>query len=454
MGIYASLKPEQKEAVGLLQIGTFLEYFDLMLYVHMAVVLNDVFFPKSDPYTQSLLAAFAFCSAYILRSFGALLFGYIGDNIGRKATIVITTLMMSISCVIMALLPTYGQIGIAAAWIVTLCRIVQGLASMGEVVGANIYLTETIKNPHCYPVVASTSVAASLGPVFALFVGALVTKFGSDWRLAFWIGATIALIGTVARTRLRETPEFADMKRRLIRNLEICASNGLTKHANLLLAVNPLHKVKVKKKVFIAYTLIQCGWPVFFYFTYMYCGELLKSQFGYSGEYVILHNFIVSIFQLISFVTMAYAVKTIAPLAILKFRGAVLSIVVLGLPFALSLLNAPWQLMLLQTLCISFAITSVPAVPLFLGYFPVFKRFTCDSFSYALSRALMYVVTSFGLVIITGYFGHLGLLLIMVPALAGYFWGISYFEKLENEFAEPESYGLNNSLRRPVSTSL
>ena len=106
MGIYASLKPEQKEAVGLLPIGTFLEYFDLMLYVHMAVVLNDVFFPKSDPYTHSILAAFAFCSTYVLRPFGALLFGYIGDNMGRKATIIITTLMMSISCVVMALLPT------------------------------------------------------------------------------------------------------------------------------------------------------------------------------------------------------------------------------------------------------------------------------------------------------------------------------------------------------------
>lgn len=63
-----SLTREQKEAVGLLSVGTFLEYFDLMLYVHMAVLLNELFFPKTDPFTASLLAAFSFCSMYLLRA--------------------------------------------------------------------------------------------------------------------------------------------------------------------------------------------------------------------------------------------------------------------------------------------------------------------------------------------------------------------------------------------------
>jgi MHS family proline/betaine transporter-like MFS transporter len=73
MAIFSSLSRQQKEAVGLLQIGTFLEYFDLMLYVHMAVLLNELFFPKTDPHTASLLAAFAFCSTYAIRPIGALL---------------------------------------------------------------------------------------------------------------------------------------------------------------------------------------------------------------------------------------------------------------------------------------------------------------------------------------------------------------------------------------------
>jgi len=69
MSEQTSLTREQKQAIGLLSVGTFLEYFDLMLYVHMAVILNDLFFPKTDLYTASILSAFAFCSTYLLRPF-------------------------------------------------------------------------------------------------------------------------------------------------------------------------------------------------------------------------------------------------------------------------------------------------------------------------------------------------------------------------------------------------
>ncbi len=138
MAIFSSLGRQQKEAIGLLQIGSFLEYFDLLLYVHMAVLLNELFFPKTDPHTAALLAAFAFCSTYVFRAFGALIFGWIGDNIGRKSTVIITSMMMALSCLVMAMIPTYEQIGILAAWMITICRIVQGLSSMGEIIGAEI----------------------------------------------------------------------------------------------------------------------------------------------------------------------------------------------------------------------------------------------------------------------------------------------------------------------------
>jgi len=145
-----SLTKEQKQAIGLLSIGTFLEYFDVMLYVHMAVLLNELFFPKTDPFTASLISALSFCSIFIFRPFGALIFGYIGDNIGRKNTVVITTFLMATSCIIMANLPTYAQIGITASWLITICRALQGVSSMGEVIGAEIYLTEITKPPIQY----------------------------------------------------------------------------------------------------------------------------------------------------------------------------------------------------------------------------------------------------------------------------------------------------------------
>ncbi|MFP3018202.1 MAG: MFS transporter [Candidatus Tisiphia sp.] len=163
-----SLTREQKQAVGLLSIGTFLEYFDLLLYVHMVGVLNELFFEPSDPQTTALMMSFAFCSTYVFRPVGAVIFGWLGDTIGRKSTVIITTLMMAASCLVMANLPTYAQIGVTATWIVTICRIIQGISSMGEVTGAELYLTETLKPPIQYATVGSLGAFAALGGIAQL----------------------------------------------------------------------------------------------------------------------------------------------------------------------------------------------------------------------------------------------------------------------------------------------
>ncbi len=122
---------------------------------------------------------------------------------------------MSSSCLAMALVPTYAEKGLIATVIVITCRIIQGLSSMGEIVGAQLYLLEITKPPIQYPIVLMTSVFANLGGMIALAVASLVTSFGFNWRIAFWLGTIIAIVGAVARTALRETPEFADAKRRV-----------------------------------------------------------------------------------------------------------------------------------------------------------------------------------------------------------------------------------------------
>jgi len=212
-GIFSSLTKQQKEAIGLLSIGTFLEYFDLMLYVHMAVLLNALFFPKADPFAASLITAFTFCLTFILRPLGALIFGWIGDNIGRKTTVIITTFMMASTCFIMANLPTYAEIGINASIMIIICRIIQGISSLGETVGAELYLTEMTKPPLQYPVVSLITVCCSLGGLTALIIAHFATSYALNWRIAFWFGAGIALIGGISRTALKETPEFVDAKR-------------------------------------------------------------------------------------------------------------------------------------------------------------------------------------------------------------------------------------------------
>mgnify|MGYP000063496470 CR=1 FL=1 len=427
MGIFASLNRQQKEAVGLLQIGTFLEYFDLMLYVHMAVLLNELFFPKTDPHTAALLSAFAFCSTYALRPFGALLFGWVGDTIGRKSTVILTTMMMAVSCLIMASLPTYSQIGITAAWIVTLCRVMQGISSMGEVVGAQIYLTEIIKPPTQYRVIAIIPIALSLGCLFALAIATLVTTSGFDWRNAFWIGASIAVVGSLARTRLRETPEFLNMKER---------------QAKKAIEIEKSH-FKLNKKNLIRYFLIDCSSPVFFYFTYIYCGTLMKNLFNYTPAEIIRQNMFVGFIDLLMCcIWLVFLISKPFPIKILKVEFFCIFPFVLFCPYILSSIETPLQLFLIQSWCTCFCLGKMASASVFIKHFPVSRRFTFLSFSFALSRAIIYVITAFGLVYLTENLGYYGLWVIMPPIALGFIFSVSHFEKLEKQ----QHYQIHNKL--------
>jgi len=421
------LKKEQGEAVALLSIGTFLEYFDLMIYIHMAVLLNELFFPKTDAHTAALLTAFAFCSTYLLRPIGALAFGYIGDNVGRKVTVVITTTMMSFSCLVMANLPTYSQIGITAAWVVTICRIIQGMSSMGEITGAQLYLSETIQPPARYSAVALLAFSVSLGTSAALGLASIVTSFGLSWRLAFWAGATIAVIGAVARTKLRETPDFADAKRRIKDKLAAGDLDKKTLKANY----------KVNQKTSSALFLMDCMWPLCFYFSYVFCGNILKQSFGFTAEQIIHQNFIVSIVQIASLLMFVFLSYKIYPLIILKVKLIISSVIIISCPFWLNNITDPFYLLVLQSSVIFFAADAAPATAIFYKHFPVLRRFTYISFTYAMSRALTYLVTAFGLVYLTENFGNWGILVIMLPVCIGYLIGLMHFEKLDKVDSHP-----------------
>jgi len=421
----SGLNREQKEAVGLLSIGTFLEFFDLMLYLHMAVLLNELFFPKTDPHTAALLSAFTFCSTFVFQPISALILGWIGDNIGRKATVIMTTFIMAVSCLVMANLPTYEQIGVAASWIMVICRISQGLSSMGEIVGAEVYLTEVIKPPLQYPVVTIIAVFSILGGNAALALASFVTSYGLNWRMAFWMGAGIAMVGVVARTTLRETLDFANAKSRIKKTFEEADINAD------LLENSFLFKEEINIKTIAALSIIQCGWPICFYFSYIHCGNIFKNVFGYTAEQVIHQNFISSIANLVGYIIITYLCYKIHPLKILKVKLIIFSIFIMLCPYLLYHLSTPLELSLIQSFSMLFILSTNPAMSVLYTHLPVFKRFTCATLIFAISRALMAVVTSFGFIYLIEYYGHWGLLIIMAPLCIGFAFGLNHFEKLE-----------------------
>ncbi|MFQ3307258.1 MAG: MHS family proline/betaine transporter-like MFS transporter [Candidatus Midichloriaceae bacterium] len=409
------LTRQQKEAVGLLSIGTFLEYFDMMLYVHMAVLLNDLFFPKTDPTTAKLLAATAFCLTYLLRPVGGYIIGKIGDTLGRKFTITLTTFVMAFACVILATAKTYEEVGIRATIVIMLCRVLQGFSSLGEIMGAQIYITEIMKNP--WRAVSSGVVvfAANLGGGFALVI-ALLALSGGNWRMAFWIGAIIALVGVFARTRLRETIEFTDYKRRMKRkNLDI-----------------EQYIEKPNKKTLLAFAFTEIHGPICFYVTYIFCGQIMKDSFGFTAEQVIYQNLKVTIVLLIGLFIVAILAKRIHPIKTAMVTSSIFIISLLFIPYCLNNISNLFILGCIQVLIKSFTFSTCGTLDAIqYKYFPIGKRFSSIAVTFGFSSAFSSVLIVFGLVPLYHYFGYYALWFLFGPIFIGYWWAINYFKKLE-----------------------
>ncbi|WP_341792583.1 MFS transporter [Rickettsia endosymbiont of Gonocerus acuteangulatus] len=171
--------------------------------------------------------------------------------------------------------------------------------------------------------------SVTLGATAALGIGTLVTSFGFDWRIAFWIGAAIAVIGAVARTNLRETPDFVNAKKRIKETVEQASIDSDR------LKSSPIWKEKINKTTAFSLFFLQCGAPLWFYIGYIYCGNILKNSFDYNAAQVIHQNFIVCGTELISTIIVTYLAYRLHPLKILKVRLVIFSVVALTSPILL-----------------------------------------------------------------------------------------------------------------------
>ena len=169
-----------------------------------------------------------------------------------------------------------------------------------------------------------------------------------------------------------------------------------------------------------------------------------KTSFGYSAEAIIQHNFFIQFFIVINELLITLLSYKIYPLKIIKIRVLILLIFILFCPFLLDKITIPFHLFLIQLFVALFAGSRLPAVPIFFKHFPVFKRFTYGMFIYSLSRALMYVIVSFGMVYLTKYLKYCGFLVIMVPICIGCYLAIEHFaclEKIAGNYPQKSNLG-------------
>ena len=210
---------EEKRVIFASSLGTVFEWYDFYLYATLAPFFAALFFPPGNA-TAALLSAFVtYAAGFLVRPFGALVFGRIGDLVGRKYTFLITIVVMGASTTAVGLLPTYAAIGFLAPILLVTLRLLQGLALGGEYGGAATYVAEHAPHNRRGYDTSWIQTTATLGLFMALIViGLCRWKMGPDtfktwgWRLPFLVSLILLAFSVYIRLKLQESPIFKAMK--------------------------------------------------------------------------------------------------------------------------------------------------------------------------------------------------------------------------------------------------
>ena len=210
---------EEKKVIFASSLGTVFEWYDFYLYGALATIIAKQFFAALDPTAAFIAALLAFASGFLVRPFGALVFGRLGDMIGRKYTFLVTITIMGLSTFLVGVLPGYGTIGAAAPIILIGLRLLQGLALGGEYGGAATYVAEHAPHGKRGAYTSWIQTTATLGLFLSLIVViACQQMLGNDafndwgWRIPFWLSFFLLIISVWIRLSLNETPAFKRMK--------------------------------------------------------------------------------------------------------------------------------------------------------------------------------------------------------------------------------------------------
>ncbi len=294
-------------------IGTTIEFFDFYIYATAAVlVFPALFFPGSDPTTAVLQSLATFAIAFFARPVGSALFGHFGDRIGRKATLVAALLTMGISTVVIGLLPTYAQIGVAAPLLLALCRFGQGLGLGGEWGGAVLLATENAPPGKrawygMFPQLGAPLGFLLSGASFLILTETLSNEqfMSWGWRVPFLASALLVLVGLYVRLKIEETPAF---------------QHTLDKQERV--AVPMLAILRQHTRALVLGTVMAIATFVLFYLTTVFALTWGTSRLGYAREEFLL-------IQLFAVLFFAAAIPVSAVLADRYGRRRILSIVTL-----------------------------------------------------------------------------------------------------------------------------
>src|SRR6476661_2697294 len=213
-------RPNLPFIIGASSVGTLIEWYDFYLYGVLAIFFSKHFFsPTLDPNLALIASLFVFWTGFLVRPFGAIFFGHLGDLIGRKFTFMLTLLLMGAATFVVGLLPGYETLGVMAPVLLVAMRVLQGLALGGEYGGAATYIAEHSPDGRRGFFTSWIQTTATLGIVLALLVillcrlGFVDQAFGAwAWRVPFLISAVLVIMSIYIRLKLEESPLYARLK--------------------------------------------------------------------------------------------------------------------------------------------------------------------------------------------------------------------------------------------------
>lgn len=215
------LNSQDYKTLGLSALGGALEFYDFIIFVFFATVIGHLFFPPEMPDWLVMIQTFGiFAAGYLVRPLGGIVLAHYGDRHGRKRVFAFSILLMALSTLGMALMPTYATIGVAAPILLIILRMLQGAAIGGEVPGAWTFVAEHVPFRRvglaCGFLTSGLSFGIMLGSLIAFAINSLFTPedvAGYAWRIPFLLGGIFGLIAVYLRRWLEETPIFMEMKK-------------------------------------------------------------------------------------------------------------------------------------------------------------------------------------------------------------------------------------------------
>ncbi len=200
-------------------VGNILEWYDFAVFGFFAPIIGAQFFPSEDPLASLIKAFGVFAAGYLMRPIGGVIFGHIGDKLGRKKALQLSVMMMAIPTTLMAFLPTHAQVGVAAPVMLVLLRLIQGVSVGGEMVGSISFISE-IAPANRRGLFGSFSIGSAVAGMLigsaiatvahSLFDPEFLNTWG--WRIPFLLGFVIAVFGLWMRRGIEETPHFERLK--------------------------------------------------------------------------------------------------------------------------------------------------------------------------------------------------------------------------------------------------